>query len=86
MRIVLREWRLKRDFTQRELADKAGVGIATVIRIESGADTTVETIEKLGTALRMNPGRLLRWGEAGAEAAPTLKRPYHRRGPRMPKS
>ncbi len=89
MRVELVKWRLKRNLTQYELAAKAGLGVATVIRIERGNDTTLGTIEALAKALHVNPARLVIWGDAapGVEAgqALTRKRPYRRRGPRIPK-
>jgi transcriptional regulator with XRE-family HTH domain len=47
--------------TQRELANKAGVGITTVVRIEKNhiPEPRVATLRKLGRALEMDPRHLL---------------------------
>jgi transcriptional regulator with XRE-family HTH domain len=52
MRLRLREWRERRGYSIRGLAERAGVGFATVHRIETGhASPTVEMLERLASAL-----------------------------------
>ena len=56
----LREARTRELLTQQELADKAGVGVATVIRIERNqVEPQFRNIRKLARALDMNPRDLL---------------------------
>ena len=56
----LREARTRQLLTQQELADKAGVGVATVIRIERNqVEPQFRNIRKLARALDMNPRDLL---------------------------
>jgi transcriptional regulator with XRE-family HTH domain len=57
----LREERRRAGFTQGELADKAGVGINTVLRIETGEITEprVSTLRKLAGALGLQVRELL---------------------------
>jgi transcriptional regulator with XRE-family HTH domain len=46
-----KEWRESRGFTQKELAAQAGVGEATVARIELGASVLPNTARKLAEAM-----------------------------------
>ena len=57
----LREERRRAGLTQGELADKAGVGINTVLRIETGEITEprVSTLRKLSGALGLKVRELL---------------------------
>jgi transcriptional regulator with XRE-family HTH domain len=57
----LREERRRAALTQGELAEKAGVGINTVVRIETGEITEprVSTLRKLAQALGVQPRDLL---------------------------
>jgi transcriptional regulator with XRE-family HTH domain len=56
----LREIRERRLLTQIELADKAGVGRTTIIRIEQGeSNVRPRTIKRLARALRVRPEALL---------------------------
>lgn len=62
MKLRLREWRERRLLSQGELADKAGVGRATIARIETGAlktDPHFRTIRKLAAALEVKPEELI---------------------------
>ena len=52
MRLIrTKEWRESRGFTQKELAAEAGVGEATVARIELGASVLPNTARKLADAM-----------------------------------
>ena len=54
----IREYRIKKQMTQQELADKAGVSRATISGLESGSITvtTTETIRKISAALGKKVG------------------------------
>ena len=58
MRVRLEEWRRRRLLTQGELAEKAGVGITTIVRIEAGQGARVTTLRKLAAALDITPDQL----------------------------
>ena len=61
MKVVLKELREARFLTQRELAEKSGVGIATVARIEKGTHSpSFRTIKRLAAALGVEPSDLAR--------------------------
>jgi transcriptional regulator with XRE-family HTH domain len=62
----LRRYRVERMLTQQELADKAGVALATVTRIETGYAARIDTIRKLAKALGCHPRDLAQ--PAGADA------------------
>jgi transcriptional regulator with XRE-family HTH domain len=57
----LREARRRAALTQGELAEKAGVGINTIVRIETGEieEPRVSTLRKLARALGLEPRDLL---------------------------
>jgi transcriptional regulator with XRE-family HTH domain len=57
----LRKERRKAALTQGELAEKAGVGITTIVRIERGdiEEPRVSTLRKLAEALEIRPRDLL---------------------------
>jgi transcriptional regulator with XRE-family HTH domain len=57
----LKEERRRAGLTQRELAERAGVGINTIVRIETGGITEprVSTLRKLAHALGMDTRDLL---------------------------
>lgn len=47
--------------TQQELADRAGIGVASVVRIENDrTDPRFSTIKKLAEALEVDPKELTR--------------------------
>jgi len=49
---ALKDWREARGISQRDLADKSGVGYASIARIETGRqDPTVGMLERLAKAL-----------------------------------
>lgn len=59
VRIVLKELRESQFFTQRELAERSGVGVATIARIEKGTHSpTFRTIKRLAAALGVEPSEL----------------------------
>jgi transcriptional regulator with XRE-family HTH domain len=55
----LKAWREYHALTQRELAAEAGVGAATIARLETGSATYPSTIRKLARALKVKPEDLL---------------------------
>lgn len=60
VRLPRLEWH-RRDamLSQRELAEKAGVSPATIVRIEAGKDVHPKTVRKLAEALGVRPRELL---------------------------
>ena len=53
-------WRMRRAMTQAELAEKAGVGVNTVVRIERNqTEPRPPTIRKLAQALRIDTSELV---------------------------
>jgi HTH-type transcriptional regulator, competence development regulator len=57
----LREIRKRALLTQKQLADKSGVGITTIVRIERNqVEPQARTIRKLAEALGVEPHELLR--------------------------
>jgi transcriptional regulator with XRE-family HTH domain len=60
IRLRLKEWREKRGLTQWELAERSGVGYATIARLEvSPGNPTLGVIYRLAEALDMDPRNLL---------------------------
>ena len=61
----VRHWRTLRTLTQVQLAEKAGISPAALVRIENDkADPHVSTIRKLSDALAVSPEQLI-IGERG---------------------
>ena len=59
VRILLKEIREAQFITQRELAEKSGVGVATIARIEKNKhQPTFRTIKRLAAALGVDPSKL----------------------------
>jgi transcriptional regulator with XRE-family HTH domain len=57
----LRETRKRTLLTQQQLADKSGVGVTTIIRIERNqVEPQARTIRKLAEALGVEPHELLK--------------------------
>ncbi|MBA3473555.1 MAG: helix-turn-helix transcriptional regulator [Rubrobacter sp.] len=56
----VRHWRTLRTLTQVQLAEKAGISPAALVRIEGNqADPHVSTIRKLADALEVSPEHLI---------------------------
>jgi transcriptional regulator with XRE-family HTH domain len=56
----VRHWRILRTLTQVQLAQKAGISPAALVRIENNqADPHVSTIRKLSDALDVSPEQLI---------------------------
>lgn len=57
----IKKLRLEKDMTQEELAVKAGIPYATLIKIEGGAvkNPTINTLQKLAQALEVSVDELL---------------------------
>ncbi len=47
----LSSWRKLRDLTAAEVADRAGVGVNTVLRVEKGEGATLENVLRMARAL-----------------------------------
>ena len=59
--IRLRELRLVKYITQRELAAMSGVSLATIVRLEQGRQPPrISTVRKLAKVLEVEPGELTR--------------------------
>jgi len=55
MRVHLKEWRSRRGYSLRGLAEQAGVSYVTIVRIEQGRiSPTVAMLEKLAKALKIH--------------------------------
>jgi transcriptional regulator with XRE-family HTH domain len=67
----LKELRTKRGWSQQQLADRIGMGVAQINRYERGrSQPTLEAIQKLTTAFRISADELLfDKGTAGAAAS-----------------
>ena len=63
----LRAVRVKRFVTQDELSERAGVGVVTISRLESGLqEARISTVRKLAAALGVEPGELVGEDDKGA--------------------
>ena len=57
----LRDLRKRKLLTQEQLADRSGVGIATIVRVERNqVEPRGSTIRKLAEALRVEPEELVK--------------------------
>lgn len=52
-------WREKNNFTQNELAEKSGISLRTIQRIEGGSSLKGFTLHSIAKALETNPEHLL---------------------------
>jgi transcriptional regulator with XRE-family HTH domain len=60
----LRDTRKRKLLTQEQLAERSGVGIATIVRIERNqVEPRGSTIRKLADALEVEPEELVRRGD-----------------------
>jgi transcriptional regulator with XRE-family HTH domain len=55
----LRLWRVHALLTQHQLAERAGVGTATIARLEMGAGANLLTVQRLANALHITTRKLL---------------------------
>lgn len=68
-RVRLREVRLRKFMTQPELAQRSGVGVVTISRIETGHHLPrLATIRKLAKALGVDPAELVEFEEDDDDA------------------
>lgn len=59
-RTFLKDWRLHRDLTVEELAERAGLAASTISSIENHqAGYSAESLDKLAVALSVEPGWIL---------------------------
>ncbi len=65
----LRRLRIEKFLTQDELAERSGVGSATIHRLENGTAARLTTIRKLAGALGVEPGQLIQSESGEAKAA-----------------
>lgn len=60
----LRDLRKQKLLTQEQLADRSGVGIATIVRVERNqVEPRGSTIRKLADALNVEPEELVKVGD-----------------------
>ena len=73
--VPLRSWRQRKALSQRDLAGLAGVGLATIVRIEHGQPARPSTLRKLARAVGVTPEVLIAGpGESALDAkGPTAK-------------
>jgi transcriptional regulator with XRE-family HTH domain len=55
----LRAWREKRVMTQTELAERSGVSLSTIVRVEHGQAAIVSTVRRLAEALKVTRDQLV---------------------------
>jgi DNA-binding XRE family transcriptional regulator len=53
-------YRLKLGLTQKQLAERSGIGRPTIARLENNAETRISTVAKLAVALGVKPDDLRR--------------------------
>ena len=56
----LRRLRQRRNWSQQDLADRSGIGLSTIIRLEHGAACRYVTVRKLAEALGVPEEELAR--------------------------
>jgi len=52
-------WRIRRAVSQRELAERAGLGLRHVQRLEAGGHAGLDTVRHLAEALQLDPTQLM---------------------------
>ena len=58
----VKELRKRKEFSQEELAEKSGLSVRTIQRIENGeSDPTEESIKRISVALEVTPDELIDW-------------------------
>jgi transcriptional regulator with XRE-family HTH domain len=58
----VKELRKRKGFLQEELAEKSGLSVQTIQRIENGeSDPTEESIKRISVALEVTPDELIDW-------------------------
>lgn len=58
---TIKYYRYKKDYTQEELAEKSGLSVATIRRIESGATPpSKKTLCKIENGLQLEEGTLVK--------------------------
>jgi len=58
--VRIKRWRVKRELTQQELADKVGIHRVYVAQLEAGTKTpSLRTLQRLAKALRVKVADLL---------------------------
>ena len=67
--VPLRAWRQRRALSQRDLAAKSGIGLATIVRLEHGQPARPSSIRRLAEALGLTPEEFLA-GPAEGKARP----------------
>lgn len=59
-RIYLRQWRVYRNLTQEQLADRVGMSVSNISQLERGVQGySQDGLEALAEALRCDPAQLL---------------------------
>lgn len=72
---LIRNERLKRAWSQEQLAQVSGLGIRTVQRIESGGNASLETVKALSAVLKLPVETLLAGMPAQLASPPSPSRP-----------
>lgn len=75
---LIRNERLKRAWSQEQLAQVSGLGIRTVQRIENGSNASLETVKALAAVLELRVEALLTEGLVPSGLPPTVSPPRSR--------
>jgi DNA-binding Xre family transcriptional regulator len=57
---ALLHWRMQRGVTQLQLAERSGVGRATIARLENNGEARLSTVGRLAAALEIKPPDLMK--------------------------
>jgi transcriptional regulator with XRE-family HTH domain len=71
--------RTRRGLTQEQLAERAGLARATVVRVERGSDPPVSTVRALALALGVPAGLLIEAHDADHRKPPKRIEPTRKR-------